>query len=82
MGSPAGVGDGNLAKEHCGFIDAGLCDEFAQTSDLSNLLEQQNFAWLVTVDANAGRVVATVLEALEPIAQYFADGLAVFLGEE
>lgn len=50
VGSPASMGDGDLGDEGLGLVDWVFVDELLQTSDLADLLEEDDFARLVTVD--------------------------------
>lgn len=63
VGCPTGVGDGNLGHEDLVDVDGAPRDLLAQASDLSDFLEEYNFAWLVAVNAQPGRVVSSVLLA-------------------
>lgn len=55
VGSPAGVGDGYLLKEDLLLVDGGLCDEFLQASDLSDVLEIDDLVLVIAVDADTYR---------------------------
>jgi hypothetical protein len=52
MGSPAGVGDGDLLDEGLLLVDWGRIDEFLEPSNLANVLEHDYSARFVSVDTN------------------------------
>lgn len=55
VSGPTCVGDGALLNEGLVHVDIALLDELAELGNLSNLLDEGDFARLVTVDANAWR---------------------------
>lgn len=77
MGCPTSVGDRDLGDERLGGVHTGLCDALAKTSDLANLLVEDGFVGLVTIDAYAGRIVASVLKTRQTIAKGLADAFTV-----
>ena len=74
---PACMRDRALRDEGLGEVDAAFGDPLPEANNLADLLEQYDFAGLVAVDADARRVVATILETGEAVAEDVADGLAV-----
>jgi len=82
MGCPAGVGDGDLGDGCLLDVDGRCGDLLAETGDLADLLEVDDVARLVAVDAEAGGVVSTILLAGEASAQDFEDLLARLAGGE
>ena len=52
MGGPSSVGDGALVDEGFVGVDGGLGDELAESSNFSNLLEENDLAFGITVDPN------------------------------
>ena len=57
MGGPAGMSDGDLLEESLLLVNLRIGDEFPQSSDLSNVLEEDYGARSVAVDADACRKV-------------------------
>ncbi len=82
MGSPTSVCNRDLGDEGLGGVDVGFGDTLAEASDLANLLEEKYLSRLVTIDTNAGRVVATVFLAGETVAEDLTDRLPVLGNEE
>ena len=52
MGGPASVSNRDLLKERLLLIDVGVGDELLEASDFTNVLEEENRPWLVSVDAD------------------------------
>lgn len=77
VGSPASVCDGDLGDESLAGINVGFSDALAEAGDLADLLEEDSLARLVTVDTNAGGVIATVLLTSKTVAEDLTDGLPV-----
>ena len=53
VGSPSSVSDGDLRQERLGGVHSRVGDLFAQTGDLSDLLEVVNLGLLIPIDADA-----------------------------
>jgi len=81
MGSPAGVGNGDLAVENFGLVHFGLLDELFKPGYLSHLLEEEDLIGVVTVDTDACAVVSAVLLTLETVDEDVANGFAVLFDE-
>ena len=75
MSSPSSVGDGNLGSEVLVDIDRGAGDLLPKASHLADLFEVKDLARLVTVNAQTGRVITTVLLAGETSAKNLKDFL-------
>jgi hypothetical protein len=69
--------DGDLGNASLGGINGRLCDLLAQTDDLSYFFEEKYISWLVTVDTQTSRIVASVFLSGKAIAQDFKDLLAI-----
>lgn len=78
---PTRVCDRDLREEVLGGVDVGFRDLLAQTGHFADLLEEEHFADLVTVNTDAGGVVATILLTSEAIDQNLADSFTI-LDEE
>lgn len=63
VGRPAGVGDSSMGIENLCHIRLRSVDGLLQLGDLSDGLESDNLVLLVSIDCQAGGVVATVFEA-------------------
>jgi hypothetical protein len=59
VGGPAGVSHGGLGEKGLAEVDLCLGGVLAEGSDLSDLLEQQDFAGLVAVDLETCRGTST-----------------------
>ena len=77
VSSPASVGDGDLAETSLLEVDGRISDDFAEASDLADLLEEEHLSRLVTIDTDACGVIATVLLAGETVAKNLTDRLPV-----
>jgi hypothetical protein len=55
VGSPAGVGDGDLGDESLLLVDTRVCNLLAETGHFADLLEEYNLAGLVAIDADTCR---------------------------
>jgi hypothetical protein len=53
VGGPACMGDGYLLEERLRLVDFGVGDELFQSSDLSDMLEEDYRARGIAVDADA-----------------------------
>lgn len=60
VSSPSCVCDTSVRVENLGSVGLRLLDELLEFGDLADLLEGQNLILFVTVDREAGRIVATV----------------------
>lgn len=63
MGCPASVSNGYLRNEGLMDVDGGCSNLLAETGDLADLLEVENFTGLVAVDAYTSRIITTVFLA-------------------
>lgn len=52
MRGPTRVGNGDLRREDLGSIDGRFGDALAEPSDLADLFEKDDLAWLVTIDTD------------------------------
>lgn len=74
VGSPTGVGHRSLGNIVEGLVWVGVFDGLAEGSDLADLFEDGGLGVCgVSVDGEAGRVVATVLQTRETVQQSFED---------
>ena len=76
VGGPSRVCDGDLADGRFFDVERRLCDLLAETSDLANLLEVDDRPWLIAVNAEACRVVASIFLAGKPSTKDFENLLA------
>ena len=79
MSSPASVSDRDLGQERLGGVHGRVGDLLAQTSNLSNLLEVVNLVLLVSINANARRIVATIFLTGEAIAEDLTNSFAILI---
>jgi len=63
MGSPSRVGNGNLSDRCLFYVKRRTSDLLPKTSNLSNLLEIDSRARLITVNAETRRIISTILLA-------------------
>ena len=62
MRRPSCVCNASVAVKDFVHIWLGLCDKVFELGDLSNFLECKHFIFLVSVDCEARRVIASVLQ--------------------
>lgn len=74
---PASMRNRDLRYEGFGSINGRLGDLFAQACDLADLLEEDNLAWLIAVNAYARRVIATILLSCQTVAEDLANCFAI-----
>lgn len=77
VGCPSRVSDRDLRVENLGSVYVRGGDALAKASNLAHFLEEIYFAWSITVDTDAGRVVTTVLLAGETVAKDLTNFLAI-----
>jgi hypothetical protein len=53
VGGPTGVSDGNLGDEGLLLVDGRICNLLAEAGDFADLLEENDIAGLVAIDADA-----------------------------
>ena len=53
VGRPTCVGNADLGDEGFVHVSLGFVDQFPKTSDLSDLLVEDNLSFLITIDADA-----------------------------
>jgi hypothetical protein len=75
-----GVSDTRLAQEGLVHVDLGLHAVLLEELDLADLLEDEGLARLVALDLQSGRVVASVLHALETIQDRVEDVATILAG--
>ena len=74
---PSRVCNRDLRVENLGGVYARGGDTLAKTSNFADFLEKKHFAWSIAVDADASRVVTTVLLASETVAEDIANFFAI-----
>ena len=62
MGRPSGVCDAGMRIEYLAQIGLGLLDELLQLGNLANFLVCKDFIFLVSINRDACRIIATVFE--------------------
>ena len=62
VSSPTGVRDTSMRLEGLGHVICALIDEFLQLGHLADFLECADFIFLVAIDGQTSRVVATVFQ--------------------
>jgi hypothetical protein len=60
VGGPSRVGNAGVRVEDLGLVEVGLAHELLESSNLADLLDGKHLVLLVTVNGQAGRVVAAV----------------------
>lgn len=81
MGSPAGVGNTGMGVKGLGGIGIAFGDEMAETVDLADFFESQDFIFAVAVDSETGRIVASIFQPGETVKQGIDNMLAILLDE-
>lgn len=76
MGCPASVRDGNLRVEYFGRVDRCGRDPLTETSDFTDFLEEKDLPRSISIDADAGRVVAAIFLAGKTVAEDVTNLLA------
>ena len=79
MGRPTRVRNGHLGHKRLGGVHLCLCDALTKAGDLSYFLEEEHLTGLVAVDANTGRVIATIFLACKAAAEDIANFFAVLI---
>ena len=82
MSCPSRVCDRDLRVENLGGVYGRAGNTLAKTSNFTNFLEKKDFAWSITVDTDAGRVVTTVLLAGETVAEDITNFFAILRERE
>jgi hypothetical protein len=71
------MGDRNLRIEDFGRVDLCGRNPLAETSDFTDFLEEKDLPRIISIDADASRVVTTIFLAGETIAEDFTNLLAI-----